>query len=182
MQFTIFDTAWGSFGFVSRDRRLVATQLPDPERALRRRLAELFPGAIEDTDALRRFQQQVIAYFAGKRVEFDVAIDLSDVTPYRESVLQACRRIPFGRIASYSDLARSAGNPAAARAAGSAMAHNPIPLVIPCHRVLRADGSIGGFSSPTGVSQKKKLLELEGVTLDVTKPHSSTGRVVRRAG
>ena len=64
--------------------------------------------------------------------------------------------------ASYADLAGAAGNPAAVRAAGGAMAHNPLPLVIPCHRVLRSDGSIGGFSSTEGVRQKRRLLALEG--------------------
>ncbi len=185
MQFTILDTTWGSFGFVSRDNRLVATYLPGPAHAIRRMIAESWPDAVEKTDALRRFQDQVMAYFTGRRTEFDVGIDLTDASTYREAVLRACRRIPYGKIASYCDLARLAGNPAAARAAGSAMAHNPIPLVIPCHRVLRADGSIGGFSSPRGVAQKKRLLELEGVALDITrriKTPSQTRHLVRRAG
>ena len=184
-QFTILNTTWGSFGFVSRENHLVAAFLPDSAKAIRRMIAESWPGAVEEADALARFQKQVTAYFSGRRTKFDVDIDLADTTPYRESVLRACRRIPYGEVASYSDLARSAGNPAASRAAGSAMAHNPIPLVIPCHRVLRADGSVGGFSSPQGVLQKKRLLELEGVTLDITKrikPSSPTRHAVRRAG
>lgn len=185
MWFTILDTTWGSFGFVSRDNRLVAAFLPAPAKAIRRTIAESWPDAVEKANALARFQKQVAAYFSGRQMKFDVDIDLSDATPYRESVLRACRRIPYGKFASYSDLARSAGNPAAVRAAGSAMAHNPIPLVIPCHRVLRADGSIGGFSSVRGVAQKKRLLELEGVALDTIKrinPPRPTRQTVRRAG
>ena len=101
-------------------------------------------------------------YFAGKPTKFAVDIDFTDHPPFREAVLRACRRIPYGKTASYADLARAVGKPRAARAVGTAMAHNPVPLVIPCHRVVRSDGSLGGFSTPRGVKEKKRLLLLEG--------------------
>lgn len=176
MQFTIFDTPWGSFGFVSRGTRLVATYLPRSLKSLRRLIGQKWPQAIEVADALPRLQQQVVNYFSGRPTSFDVRIDLTGVSPFRKTVLEVCRKVPYGKTASYADLARAAGNPAAMRAAGSAMANNPIPLVIPCHRVLRSNGSIGGFSSPHGVAQKIRLLELEGVRLDVGLVHPSRRR------
>lgn len=163
MQFTLIETGWGLFGFVARDRRIVATMLPHGEHAIRDWLHSRFPAAKEVPSLLPGFCRQVRDYFAGKPSRFDVRIDLADHPPFRQAVLEACRRIPFGKTASYSDLARAVGNPAAARAVGGAMAHNPLPLVVPCHRVLRADGSIGGFSSPQGIREKQRLLRLEGI-------------------
>lgn len=161
MRYTIFDTAWGPFGFVASGKRLVATFLPQPERAIRRAVGARWPDAVETPDMLPGFRRQVIDYYKGKPTVFKAEVDLSDVTPFREDVLRACRRIPYGKTASYVDLARMVGKPGAARAVGGAMAHNPLPLIIPCHRVLRSDGSLGGFSSPRGVKEKKRLLRLE---------------------
>lgn len=161
MTFTIFETSQGKFGFVARGRRLVATFPPRPESRIRRAILERWPEAVEVHDALARFRKQVIDYFKGKPTRFDVELDLSGLPPFREAVLQACRRIPHGKTASYGDLARAAGKPGAARAVGGAMANNPLPLVVPCHRVVRSDGSIGGFSSSEGIKEKKRLLRLE---------------------
>ncbi len=161
MHYTIFDTAWGCFGFVARGERLVATFLPQQAERLRRRIGQEWPKAVEDREALPRLRRQVINYFDGKPTKFAVEVDLSDVPPFRRLALEACRRIPYGKTASYADLARAAGNPSAARAVGGAMAHNALPLVIPCHRVLCSDGSLGGFSSPKGIKEKERLLLLE---------------------
>ncbi len=163
MRYSIITTAWGAFGCVARGDRLVATYLPSNERAVRRRIREDWPDAVEDARLLPAFRRQVVAYFEGNPMRFNVSLDLADISPFRQSVLRQCRRIPYGKTASYRDLARAAGNPAATRAAGSAMAHNPLPLVVPCHRVVRSDGTLGGFSSPGSVCEKKRLLELEDV-------------------
>jgi methylated-DNA-[protein]-cysteine S-methyltransferase len=165
VQFAIVDTGWGAFGLVARGQALVRTYLPRSRAEIRRHIRHDFPAAVEETSTLRAFQRQAVDYFRGKPAAFDVRLDLSDVPPFRARVLEACRRIPFGRTASYADLARAAGNPAAVRAAGGAMAHNPLPLVVPCHRILSADGSIGGFSSSQGVEEKLRLLRHEGVQL-----------------
>jgi methylated-DNA-[protein]-cysteine S-methyltransferase len=121
-----------------------------------------------------RAERQIREYLAGRRrpldhargrpewVEgrrFTVPLDLSGLSPFHRRVLQATRRIPYGRTATYRDLARRVGRPRAARAVGQAMARNPVPLVIPCHRVVAAGGGLGGFSG--GLDLKRRLLALE---------------------
>ncbi len=92
----------------------------------------------------------------------DVEIDLSGRTPFQLAVLDQCRRIAWGRILTYGQLASRAGFPRSARAVGSVMATNRIPLIVPCHRVVAAGGSLGGFSAPEGLHMKRRLLEMEG--------------------
>lgn len=157
------ETSWGFFGFVARGGKLLATFLPRPKRAVLSELHSRWPDAVESRDLLPRFRREVSDYFAGRRVTFSPPIDVTDFPAFRQQVLAACRMIPYGEIVSYADLARSVASPSAARAVGGAMAANRLPLVIPCHRVVRADGSIGGFSSPCGIDEKVRLLGLEGV-------------------
>ena len=176
MRYTIFDTAWGAFGLVARGRRLVDTFLPQPEARLRHAIRKAWPDAVEAKNLLPRFRKQVIEYFAGKRTVFNVEVDLSDVPAFRREVLEQCRRIPYGKTASYADLARAAGNPRAARAVGGAMAANPLPLVVPCHRVIRSDGSLGGFSSYQETELKARLLRLERAVLPAQTPERKRAR------
>ena len=164
LYYTVFETAWGYFGLAARAERLRATLLPQPESNLRRTILRRWPDAVESVDLLPSLRDQVVDYFDGKPATFHAALDLSALTPFRRAVLEACRRIPYGRTVSYLDLARAVGQPGAARAVGGAMAANPVPLVIPCHRVLRSDGALGGFSSPRGVEEKRRLLLLEKAT------------------
>jgi len=166
MRYAIFDTAWGAFGFVEHNQRLIATFLPRERQEIIRALRASWPDAVEARDVLPGFRQAVVDHFDGKRERFSIEIDLSRLPPFHQSVLEACRRIPYGQTASYADLARAVGKPNAARAVGGAMARNPLPLVVPCHRVLHADGSIGGFSSIDGVDEKARLLRLENVAVD----------------
>jgi len=101
-------------------------------------------------------------YFAGRSVDFSaVPLDLSAVPPFRARVLTALRKIGYGRTISYAGLARRVGRAGAARAVGQAMAHNPIPIIVPCHRVLRSDGGLGGFSAGEGIALKRQLLAME---------------------
>ena len=120
----------------------------------------------EDRDAdrralgyLRRACDQLGEYFAGTRTRFDVPVDLPAATAFERAVWRACERIPFGETRSYGELAAAAGRPRAARAVGNAMNANRVPILVPCHRVIRADGGLGGFGS--GVALKRKLLALE---------------------
>jgi methylated-DNA-[protein]-cysteine S-methyltransferase len=104
------------------------------------------------------------AYFTGRRVSFaDIEVDADDWTPFQIDVLNAIREIEYGEVVSYSDLARLAGHPRAQRAAGSFCAHNRFPLIVPCHRVVSANG-LGSYGS-LGLDYKCRLLALEGVTL-----------------
>ncbi len=109
---------------------------------------------------LDRLRAQLESYFAGEPVQFDVPLDLSAGTAFQQKVWRACRRIPYGETRSYAELARMAGRPGAARAAGGAMHANPVPVVVPCHRVVKSDGSLGGYGG--GIPLKRKLLRLEG--------------------
>jgi len=114
--------------------------------------------APERTDDVRR---QLDAYFAGRRHAFDVPIDWRLVRGFAGDVLRATARIPFGGVSSYREVATAAGSPNAYRAAGNALGSNPVPIVVPCHRVLHAGGGLGGYTG--GLERKRYLLQLEGV-------------------
>jgi len=111
-------------------------------------------------DALDTVRRALDRYFAGRRLAFDLAVDLGDLPPFNRLVLDATARIPAGRVATYSDVASRAGSPRAQRAAGNALHNNPVAIVVPCHRVLRSDGSLGGYGG--GVTRKEWLLAHEG--------------------
>ena len=111
----------------------------------------------ERTDAVRR---ELDEYFAGSRRQFGVAIDWQSLRGFRRDVLRATAEIPFGSVSSYGQIARAAGSPRAHRAAGTALGSNPVPIVVPCHRVLHAGGGLGGYTG--GLDRKRFLLRLEG--------------------
>jgi methylated-DNA-[protein]-cysteine S-methyltransferase len=106
------------------------------------------------------YASQLDEYFKGKRREFDFSLDISG-TPFQKRVWQAVRSIPFGQTISYRDVAEKINLPNAQRAVGNALGQNPIPIVIPCHRVIRSNGELGGFTG--GITIKRKLLEFEGL-------------------
>ena len=162
--FAVWPTAWGPVGAVRTSRGLARTILPHGGiTAIRSLLATEHPDARQDTRAFDELIELTRAYFAGRAVSFRaVRCDLPAAATFAGRVLRACRNIPYGRTISYGRLASGAGNPKAARAAAAVMARNPLPLVIPCHRVIYADGRLGGFSAPAGVTQKRRMLRLEG--------------------
>jgi methylated-DNA-[protein]-cysteine S-methyltransferase len=114
-----------------------------------------------ETPVLREARRQLEAYFAGRLRVFDLPLRLEG-TPFRLRVWEQLRQIPYGQVISYGELARRVGKPTAARAVGGANHHNPIPIIIPCHRVVAADG-LGGYGG--GTPLKRTLLALEGVNL-----------------
>ncbi len=116
---------------------------------------------IRDPDRLEGVRQQLAEYFAGRRSEFEVPIDWRCVQGFRRLVLQELAEVPFGEVVTYGELATRSGSPGAARAVGSAMAANPIPIVVPCHRVLRSGMRLGGYSG--GLDVKRWLLAHEGI-------------------
>ena len=118
--------------------------------------------AVRDPAALAPIAEQIQAYFAGTRLRFDAPLDLDQLTPFQTSVLQTARRIPPGSVWTYGRVARALGKPQASRAVGQALGRNPVPIVIPCHRVIASDGSLGGYSGGGGLESKRFLLQLEG--------------------
>ncbi len=126
---------------------------------------------------VQRAAAEIREYLAGERAFFDVPWDLRPLPPFSRRVLQAAARIPFGDVRTYGELARAIGAPRASRAVGNALASNPVPLVIPCHRVIRGDGTSGGYG--LGPDLKGRLLSLE-VSVSPLVGSASTGVVCRR--
>ena len=123
---------------------------------------------LKDTAALRELGRQLLEYFDGRRKSFDLPIDLSGVSPFQRRVLEAAREIRYGAVLTYGALASAIGMPGAARAVGGALGANPIPILVPCHRIVAADGGLGGFTvkgCPDGLGLKRRLLALEGARL-----------------
>jgi methylated-DNA-[protein]-cysteine S-methyltransferase len=175
MQYAIFETNWGYFAVAGTDSVLCRTCLPSADRqAAQRELLRALHPTHEPLQRVDRLlpdlQERIVAYFEGENFDFstDPAVSLDGLSPFDRKVLQTCRKIPSGETTTYGDLAVRIGHPGAARAVGSALAHNPIPLIIPCHRVLRTDGSLGGFSAPGGTTTKQRLLRHEGSEAAVT--------------
>jgi methylated-DNA-[protein]-cysteine S-methyltransferase len=107
-------------------------------------------------------RRELDEYFAGRRREFDLPLDLR-VAPFHEAVLRQLALVPYGRVDTYGSLAAKVGSPKAARAVGTVMNRNPIPIILPCHRIIGANGSLTGYAG--GLSVKRALLELEGASL-----------------
>jgi methylated-DNA-[protein]-cysteine S-methyltransferase len=167
MKYAIFNTAWGYFGLVADKKGLIRTILPCPTRkTVEKHLLAGLDNPQFDKNLLKPLQKQIIAYFAGQRLIRPLPsafclLTLSRLAPFTRKVLIACSKIPPGQTVSYSQLAGMIGKPRASRAVGSALARNPIPLIIPCHRVIHSDGSIGNFSAAGGTALKKMLIGLE---------------------
>ncbi len=107
--------------------------------------------------------RQLHEYFGGHRERFDLPLDFTGVSPFTRTVLEATTEVPFGRLDTYRGIASRVGKPSATRAVGNALGRNPIPVVVPCHRIVRSDASLGGYTG--GLQIKQRLLALEGVTL-----------------
>jgi methylated-DNA-[protein]-cysteine S-methyltransferase len=120
---------------------------------------------VEDEERTAEVRRQLEEYFAGRRQTFDLPL-APEGTPFEKTVWEELRRIPFGETRSYAEVARAIGRPGAARAVGRANGANPIPVVVPCHRVIGADGSLTGFGG--GLDAKARLLELEGLALPLS--------------
>jgi methylated-DNA-[protein]-cysteine S-methyltransferase len=174
VKYTIFKTRWCYFGLAATDNALLRTCLPPsscfakakqrgPERKkVKLQLLQNFHNSQYEKGLFKALQNQIISYFDGARVNFgDIPIVFDGLSVFTRRILTACRDIGFGQTVSYGRLAKMAGYPGSARAVGGALAKNPLPLIIPCHRVICSNGSLGGFSAPGGVNLKKKLLKLE---------------------
>jgi methylated-DNA-[protein]-cysteine S-methyltransferase len=112
---------------------------------------------------LERTATELREYFGGSRARFDVPLDWGAMPPFQRAVLEATAAVPFGRVDTYAGIARTIGKPGATRAVGNALGRNPIPVIVPCHRIIRSDATIGGYTGGLGI--KQHLLRLEGVAL-----------------
>jgi methylated-DNA-[protein]-cysteine S-methyltransferase len=160
----VIRTRMGWVGAATRDEKLVAVSLPVASKTTA--VADLgMPCDLQKKSALlERLAAELPGYFAGERLDFtSYPVDLSSHPPFQRAALLAARTIPYGEVRSYRWLAEKAGSPRASRAAGQAMRNNPLPLVIPCHRVVGANGSLTGFGG--GLAMKRALLLLESAPL-----------------
>jgi methylated-DNA-[protein]-cysteine S-methyltransferase len=144
------------------DRGLLAVEIGVTQDEFNAFLRRMRFGGSYDPERTAEATRQIREYLAGERREFDLVIDWSGMTAFQEAALRLTLAIPFGQVTTYGEIARQMGKPLAARAVGRAEATNPLPLVIPCHRVLGTDGGLHGYGAPGGVKTKAWLLELEG--------------------
>jgi methylated-DNA-[protein]-cysteine S-methyltransferase len=162
IEFTILNSPMGSILLVAKNDRLIELDLSQKEgSAVRKALLKRYPHASESAKPFTKLQPLLDTYLQGRKVAFDVPFDLLNMADFSRRVLLLVKDIPYGTLTSYGALGKLLGYPSAARAVGQAVGRNPIPIVIPCHRVVRSDGTLGGFSM--GLSLKEQLLTLEGV-------------------
>ena len=163
LAYCIFKTRWGYFGLAGTQTALLRSCLPCGREAVAGQLLRGLTDARRQADYFRGLQERIVAYFDGALVIFGpkIPIDLGALGGFSRRVLDTCRAIDFGQTRTYSELAGMIGRPGASRAVGQALASNPVPLIIPCHRVVRSDGGLGGFTAPGGVAIKRRLLNHE---------------------
>ncbi|MFN3523180.1 MAG: methylated-DNA--[protein]-cysteine S-methyltransferase [Phenylobacterium sp.] len=166
--YSLFPTELGLVGIAWSEAAIVGVQLPEAsEAAARARLARRHPAAQESEPppSVREAIEGVRRLMAGEKPKLqDIELDYGAAPELHRRIYAVVRAIPPGRTMTYGEIARAVGEPHAAQAVGQAMGRNPCPILMPCHRVLGADGRIGGFSAPGGVSTKRRLLEMEGAT------------------
>lgn len=162
LHWTRLPTPIGSLHLAANERGLVRITFSEETEGF---LGSLDPKArlVAGGDALEGHCRQLEQYFAGQRREFGLPTDLSTATDFQRQVLTAIGEIPPGEVRTYGQIAEAVGKPNAARAVGQALASNPIPIVLPCHRVLASDGTLGGYAG--GLARKRRLLQLEGAAL-----------------
>lgn len=167
--YTSVDSPFGPLLLAQTKRGLVRVGLPnqDSEVLLADLSERVSPRVLEAPAELDEVRRELDLYFEGKLDRFDLPLDWRLSGGFRQRVLRAINRIPYGQTRSYTEMARKAGNERAVRAAGTACGSNPIPLVVPCHRVLRTGGALGGYGG--GLPMKQALLELEGVLDEPSK-------------
>ncbi len=159
-------TPLGPIWLAAGPHGLVAIEYAGSEASFRAYLAKLSQNEPQrSADKVASAKTQVLAYLSGKSNRFNLDIDLSHLTAFRRRVLEETRKVPRGQVATYAQIARRIGQPKAVRAVGQALRRNPVPIVVPCHRVIASDGSLGGYSGEMRSRRKLQLLQLEGATL-----------------
>ncbi|MEQ1901116.1 MAG: methylated-DNA--[protein]-cysteine S-methyltransferase [Devosia sp.] len=163
MRYTLIDTALGTFGLAWTEKGVARVALPGPDRSRTEMWISRDPAEPGFPDgALAGVPERMRRYAEGEHVDFgDVPLDLDRTPEFNRACYYELLKVGYGETTTYGAIAKTLGDVAQSRAVGQAMGSNPIPLIIPCHRVLAADGRIGGFSSPGGVTAKMKMLALE---------------------
>ncbi|MDR2019129.1 MAG: methylated-DNA--[protein]-cysteine S-methyltransferase [Syntrophobacterales bacterium] len=173
-EFSIRESSLGNMAFVARAGRLIEFDISrKTEYEIRKQLVARYPDATMSDKNFRMIYLLLDRYLRGQKVEFHIDVDLSGQREFTRNILTELRKVPYGQVISYGGLARNAGYRNSARAAGQACGKNPIPIIIPCHRVINKDGSIGGFGM--GSNFKKRLLAIEGIVFNKAAVRSFTG-------
>jgi len=160
IKFAIVSTKFGWVGLGGSEAGLVLLTLPKSSRkAALSEVNEFAADAVEDTSAFGDLPYRLQRYFYGEKVSFPDSLDLSGATDFQKAVWNATRSIPCGETRTYAWVAQQIGSSQACRAVGGALARNPFPIIVPCHRVIASNGKLGGFSG--GLAMKRRLLELE---------------------
>lgn len=163
LHFALLDSPLGNTILVARGNLLIELDITGEDvAATRKRVRAQYPDALETMEPFRRLASLLDRFLRGQRVDFDVPFDLGNMGDFSRRVLLEVKKIPYGAVRSYGSIGRRLGYPSAGRAVGQAVGRNPIPIVIPCHRVIRSDGTLGGFGMGPGL--KERMLSLEGVT------------------
>jgi methylated-DNA-[protein]-cysteine S-methyltransferase len=169
--FALFDTALGRCAIAWQERGVTGVQLPESsDDSTRARLIRRHPNARESapSEAASRAIDGITALLRGERVDLtDVVLDLDGLPELHRRVYVLARAIPPGQTRTYGDIAARLEQPGDARAVGDALGRNPFPIVVPCHRVLAANGELGGFSAHGGVTTKRRMLIIEGALLEL---------------
>ena len=160
VSYAVFESPFGALTVAGTRKGLVRVAFPEETLVLERIAERLSPRIVEAPASLDPVRRELDEYFTGARHDFAVALDWTLISGFSERVLRATAAIPYGEVSNYGAVASAAGSPRGSRAAGNALGANPIPIVIPCHRVLRSGGVLGGYAG--GPERKRLLLELEG--------------------
>jgi methylated-DNA-[protein]-cysteine S-methyltransferase len=160
--FVVYESSIGYIVIVTKNGKVVSLDVTDKGTyEARKMILSIYPDARESMTSFKIIRTLLDRYLQGREVDFDVEVDISHLGVFTQEVLNELREIPWGVVRTYGWLAKKIGKPGAARAVGQALKRNPVPIIIPCHRIIRDDGTIGGFSM--GVNIKERLLALEGV-------------------
>jgi methylated-DNA-[protein]-cysteine S-methyltransferase len=162
ISYAALDSPFGALLAAATTSGLVRLAFPEEgiDPVLEGLAQRLSPRIVEAGKGLEPVRRELDDYFSGRRRDFELALDWSLIGPFGQKVLHATAAIPYGAMLTYTEVAAIAGSPRGSRAAGNALGSNPIPIVIPCHRVLRTGGGLGGYAG--GLERKRFLLELEG--------------------
>ncbi|HEY3374384.1 MAG TPA: methylated-DNA--[protein]-cysteine S-methyltransferase [Candidatus Aquicultor sp.] len=165
MWFNTYATEWGTGAIIMSDNGLAGLIFPQQsEEALEQEIERKFGACAYDETIGDDLISTIGRYLSGEPVQFAYQVDYGNATEFERTVYNNLKAIPYGKMTTYAGLASLCGRPKAARAVGNAMAKNPVPIVVPCHRVLKSDGSVGGWSGKRG--WKERLLSLEGIGVE----------------